>query len=287
MKISIGIVGLPNVGKSSLFQLIAQREVNVANYPFATIDPNVGVVAVKDERLEKIAEIMRSKEILPAVFEFMDIAGLVRGAHQGEGLGNQFLAQIRECDAIIHLVRIFQDDSIIHFEGRLDPLADFEAVENELKMKDEESKEKENLLRFKPQLVILNGKESEAKPELIQKLTNLARPYLIWDLKTEAHQEKLKEIFESIKTLLDLVVFFTANSNEARSWFIKKGTIASQAAGLIHTDFEKKFIRAEVIDWDKLKNIGSWIFAKQMGKIRTEGRDYIINEGDVIEIKHG
>jgi ribosome-binding ATPase YchF (GTP1/OBG family) len=262
----------------------------------------VGVVADKDERLKKIAEVMNSKQILPAVFEFVDIAGLVKGAHQGVGLGNQFLARIRECDAIIHLVRVFQNTEIVHFEGKTDPLADFEAVENELKMKDEQSilrqrsgsmvseiepsKEKVNLLSKKPQLVILNGQENEVSKELIEKLKKLNRPYLIWNLKNDTDEENLQKIFDAFKNLLDLITFFTANENEARSWFIKRGTRVPQAAGVIHTDFEKKFIKAEVINWQKLLEAGSWQNAKQKGLIRLEGKDYLVQDGDVILIKH-
>lgn len=287
MKLSIGIVGLPNVGKSLLFKILTKQEVNIANYPFCTINPNVGVVPIKDERLEKAAAVMKSKEIFPAVLEFVDIAGLVKGAHQGAGLGNQFLGQIRECDAIIHLVRIFQDTEIVHFEGKVDPLADFEAVENELKMKDEQSKEKENLLSIKPQLIVLNGQENEAPKELIEKLKNLSRPYLIWNLKNDTGEENLQKIFDAFKNLLDLITFFTANENEARSWFVKRGTLAPQAAGVIHTDFENKFIKAEVINWQKLLDSGSWNAAKQKGLIRLEGKEYIVQDGDVILIKHG
>lgn len=298
MKLSIGIVGLPNVGKSLLFKILTKQEVNIANYPFCTINPNVGVVPVKDERLEKVAKVMNSREILPAVLEFVDIAGLVKGAHQGAGLGNQFLAQIREVEAIIHLVRVFQDEEIIHFEGKVDPLADFETVENELKMKDEESKEKVNLLSFKPQLVILNGQENEVPQELIEKFKNLNRPYLIWDLKqldvsapnVNIYRDRdncIQKLFENLRDLLNLITFFTANENEARSWFIKKGIKAPQAAGVVHSDFEEKFIKAEVINWQKLVESGSWHNAKQKGLIRLEGKDYIVQDGDVIVVKHG
>ncbi len=287
MKLSIGIVGLPNVGKSLLFKILTKQEVNIANYPFCTINPNVGVVTVKDERLEKVAAIMDSKQILPAVFEFVDIAGLVRGAHQGAGLGNQFLAEIREADAIIHLVRIFQDSEIVHFEGKVEPLADFEAVENELRMKDEQSKEKENLLSKKPQLIVLNGEPSETPADLLPAIKEKGFPYLTLNLKNGLIKEDLQNIFKAFFVLLDLITFYTANENEARSWFVKKGTSAPQAAGVVHTDFENKFVKAEVINWEKLLEAGSWTSARQKGWLRLEGKDYIVQDGDVLEIRHG
>jgi len=287
MKLSIGIVGLPNVGKSLLFKILTKQEVNIANYPFCTINPNVGVVPAKDERLEQVATIMGSKQILPAVFEFVDIAGLVRGAHQGAGLGNQFLAQIREADAIIHLVRIFQDTEIVHFEGKVDPLADFETIENELKMKDEEAKEKENLLSLKPQLVLLNGEPSETPGDLLSTIKEKGFPYLTLNLKNGLTKEDLQNIFKAFFILLDLITFYTANENEARSWFVKKGTLAPAAAGIVHTDFEKKFIRAETINWQKLLEAGSWVNTKQKGWLRLEGKDYAVQDGDVMEIRHG
>ena len=287
MKLSIGIVGLPNVGKSLLFKILTKQEVNIANYPFCTINPNVGVVTDKDERLEKVAKVMASKKVLPAVFEFVDIAGLVRGAHQGAGLGNQFLAQIREVDAIIHLVRVFKDSEIVHFEGKIDPLADFEAVENELKMKDEQSKEKENLLSKKPQLVLLNGDPSETPEDLLSLIREKGYPYLTLNLKSGLGEEDLQNIFKAFFVLLDLITFFTANENEARSWFVKKGTLAPKAASVVHTDFENKFIKAEVINWQKLVEAGSWHNTKQKGWLRLEGKDYVVQDGDVIEIRHG
>jgi len=287
MKLSIGIVGLPNVGKSLLFKILTKQEVNIANYPFCTINPNVGVVTDKDERLEKVAKVMASKKVLPAVFEFVDIAGLVRGAHQGAGLGNQFLAQIREADAIIHLVRVFKDSEIVHFEGKIDPLADFEAVENELKMKDEQSKEKENLLSKKPQLVLLNGDPSETPEDLLSLIREKGYPYLTLNLKSGLGEEDLQNIFKAFFVLLDLITFFTANENEARSWFVKKGTLAPKAASVVHTDFENKFIKAEVINWQKLVEAGSWHNTKQKGWLRLEGKDYVVQDGDVIEIRHG
>ena len=285
MSFSVGIVGLPNVGKSTLFQLVTKHEVNTANYPFATIDPNVGVVPIGDERLERVARVVASKEVLPVAFEFVDIAGLVKGAHQGAGLGNQFLARIREVDAILHLVRTFPSPEVIHFEGRVDPVADFEAVLEELKLKDEESKEKENLLSLKPQLVLLNGGAEKAPPELVLKLRSLQWPYLFWDLEEDSTAEKLTEMLDKFKQLLDLIVFFSANETAARSWLVKAGTPVSAAAGVIHTDFERDFIRAEVVNWEKLVEAGSWPKAREHGWLQIEGRSYPVQDGDVIEIK--
>lgn len=174
---------------------------------------------------------------------------------------------------------------MIHFEGRVDPVADFEAVLEELKLKDEASKEKENLLSLKPQLVILNGGADEAPKELTEKLRSLHWPYLFWDLEKESTEEKLAELLEKLKQLLDLIVFFSANKNEARSWLVKAGTPAGQAAGVIHTDFEREFIRAEVVNCEKLVEAGSWHKAREHGWLRVEGRSYPVSDGDVIEIK--
>lgn len=288
MKLSIGIVGLPNVGKSTLFKILTKQEVKIANYPFVTINPNVGVVPAPDERLPKIAQAMNSKKILPAVLEFVDIAGLVKDAHKGRGLGNQFLAHIRETDAVIHLVRIFKDAEVIHFEGEPNPLRDLEIVFGELKAKDEEAKEKVNLLSVKPQLILLNGNESEAEETLINKIKSLNHPYLVIDLKKEElGEENLKKIFEAFCKLLKLITFYTANENEARSWFVKNGTLAPQAAGAVHTDFQAKFIRAEVINCQKLLEAGGWNEAKQKGWLRLEGKDYVVEDGDVVVIRHG
>ncbi|MFH0820099.1 MAG: DUF933 domain-containing protein [bacterium] len=292
---SIGIIGLPNVGKSTLFKLLTKQEAKIANYPFVTIDPNVGVVAMPDERLAQVAKAIGSKAIFPAVFEFVDIAGLVKGAHEGAGLGNQFLSHIREVDAIVHLVRIFKDSDIIQFDAASNSVSDFETILEELKLKDEESREKINLLSAKPQLVVLNGQAEEIPPELINKFKSLNQPYLLINLKNELGEEDLKKIFGEFLKFLKLITFFTANENEARSWFVKVGTKAPLAAGVIHTDFEQKFIKAEVINWQILIDIarsassgqGNWQQAKQKGLVRLEGKEYIVQEGDVVLIKHG
>ena len=295
MKLSIGIVGLPNVGKSTLFKALTKQEVNIANYPFVTIEPNVGVVQTPDERLQKVAEVIGSKKTLPAVLEFVDIAGLVAGAHKGKGLGNQFLAHIREVDAILHIVRVFKDKNIVHFEGESDALRDFGTVLSELKLKDEESAEKENLLSTKPQIVLLNGEEEEVEETLVNEINSSDYPYIVSNLKEDLEEKDLRKIFNSLLKFLKLITFFTVNENEARSWFVKEGTKAPQAAGVVHTDFEEKFIKAEVINWKKLLEAarsassgqGGWSAAKQKGWLRLEGKEYIVQNGDVMVIRHG
>ncbi|MEK7146750.1 MAG: redox-regulated ATPase YchF [Patescibacteria group bacterium] len=334
MKLSIGIVGLPNVGKSTLFKIITNQQVNIANYPFATIDPNVGVVSVPDERLEKLAVLSNSKKVIPAVVEFYDIAGLVKGAYKGEGLGNQFLAHIREVSAIVEVVRCFQSDEIIHVETGVDPLRDIEIINTELVFKDldtavkrlaslekeaKTSKEKlkdleilkkigvelnKNILIInmekelaesavvrelsfltaKSQIYLLNGKESDVSNELKNKIKSLGADYLIVDLSKEA---SVTELIRKSYEVLGLMSFFTTGEDETRAWTIKKGMKAPQASGVIHTDFEKKFIKLEAIDWQELISAGSWNNAKSQGKIRLEGKDYIVQDGDVVVVKHG
>lgn len=329
--LSIGIVGLPNVGKSTLFKALTRQEVNIANYPFATIDPNVGVVTVPDERLEQLARISKSKKVVPAVVEFYDIAGLVKGANQGEGLGNQFLAHIRETQAIVVVLRTFKDEEIIHVETTVDPLRDMEIIKTELALKDLETIEKRlkkleaeartgdkkaaknseilkkvqiqlsagnlaaefseeeivqelRLLTAKKQIYLLNGDTNDVSPVLIQKIKDIGADYLIANLgKSETVPNLIKKAYE----VLDLVSFLTTGEDETRAWTIKKGTRAPQAAGVIHTDFEHKFIRAEVVHWQKLLETGSWGQAKQRGAIRLEGKEYVVQDGDVIVVRHG
>lgn len=286
MKLSIGIVGLPNVGKSTLFQELTKKKVAIANYPFTTIEPNVAVVAAKDERLEKVTKVFKSKNVFPAALEFVDIAGLVRGAHQGQGLGNQFLAHIREVDALIHLIRIFKDETVSHIETGIDPKRDFEIIQEELKQKDAQSREKVDLLSVKPQLVIFNGPREQAR-NYAEISAELRGNFLIFDLKAALTDEDVKKVFDQILRLLNLVTFFTANENEARSWFVKNGTPVQKASGIIHTDFEQKFIKAEVINWEKLLAAKNWNAARTKGLIKLEGRNYLIQDGDVVLIKHG
>lgn len=286
MKLSIGIVGLPNVGKSTFFQFLTKLKVNIQNYPFTTIHPNIGVVAAPDERLEKVAQIFHSPKILPFPLEFVDIAGLVKGAHEGQGLGNQFLAQVRECDALIHILRVFRNQEVAHIEGDVNPQRDFEIIQNELQFKDVESKETVNLLTKKPQLLLINGRKEEMPTEFLEYLESKNLPHLVIDLDDSQYSEvKLPKIMDCFIKLLNLVTFFTANENEARSWLIKQSTEIKKAAGLVHTDFEQKFIRAEVIQWDKLLGAGSWHQAKTKGLLRLEGREYLVQDGDVIFFK--
>ncbi len=336
--LSIGIVGLPNVGKSSLFKLLTKKEVNIQNYPFTTIDPNVAVVPVKDERLEKVAQISKPKNILPAVIEFYDIAGLVKNAYKGEGLGNQFLAQIRETDAIIQVVRCFSDLSIVHLEGSVDPLRDIEIINNELIFKDLETINKKiektepearsgkkeaikeletlkqlkeslekgnllistfpeeflketqiknlNLLTAKKQIYLLNSDEITKIPQKVfDKIKELKSEYFIANLKNE--KQDLDELIQLAYKTLDLISFFTiVGTNEARAWPIKRETKIIEAARMIHSDFKEKFIKAEVINWEKLVEMGDWHKARKKGLIRIEGKDYIVQDGDVIIIKH-
>lgn len=285
MKLSIGIIGLPNAGKSTFFQFLTKIKVNIQNYPFTTIHPNIGVVAAPDERLQKVAQVFHSQKILPCPLEFIDIAGLVKGAHEGQGLGNQFLAQIREADALIHILRVFQNQEVSHIEGEINPQRDFEIVQNELQLKDAESKEKINLLAPKLQLVLINGKKEEVPAEILDYLNKKGLTYLIIDLFLASSEEFIKPIFAGFFKLLDLSTFYTANENEARSWMIKKETGIKKAAGLVHGDFEEKFIRAEVIKWDKLAAVGGWHQAKTKGLLRLEGKDYLVQDGDVIFFK--
>ena len=335
MKLSIGIVGLPNVGKSTLFKILTKQEVNIANYPFATIDPNVGVVAVPDERLQKLAALSNSKKIIPAVVEFYDIAGLVKGACKGEGLGNKFLSHIREVSAIIEVVRCFPANNIIHIEEKINPVSDLEIINTELILKDLETIEKviikldsdaksgdkkkikdleivkkiknelENnilvfnlskelaseqiikelsLLTAKQQIYLLNGNEEDVNEELKNKIKSLNADYLIVDL---ANSENIDELIKKTYKLLGLISFFTIGEDETRAWMIKKGEKAPQAAGTIHTDFENKFIKAEVIYCDNLLEAGGWTQAKSKGLIRLEGKDYIMQDGDIMVVRYG
>jgi GTP-binding protein YchF len=344
MSFSVGIVGLPNVGKSTLFKALTKKKVDIADYPFTTIHPNYGVVTVPDERLEKIAEVIKPEKVTPTVIEFVDIAGLVKGASKGEGLGNQFLAQIRNCDAILEVIRVFEDANVEHVAGEINPERDIEIVKIELLMKDLEtlenllkkiekdtkSKDKATLKKFnlltkikeavsqeeliseidladeekieikehqfltvKPVLYILN---TDKKPEFLK----LDVKHLSMNLKDEEETSELSEseikelgmksqldrLISDCYNILDLITFYTvAGGKETRAWTIKRGASAPQAGGRVHSDFEEKFIRAEVIAWEKLVQSQSWIKSREKGWIKTVGRDYIIQDGDVIEFK--
>ena len=341
-KLSIGIVGLPNVGKSTLFKLLTDQDVTIANYPFATIDPNVGIVPVPDERLDKLAELSRSKKKIPAVVEFYDIAGLVKGANKGEGLGNQFLSHIRGTQAIVIVLRAFKDPEIVHIENSVDPLRDLEIINTELILKDLEAVERRfakleaearsgkkeashdmetvaklkkfleegklpvgdrplvkeiadnerlgdlNLLTLKRQIYLLNGTAADVPPELIAKIKELGADHLVADLSSAGvGKSEVPVLVKEAYKVLDLISFFTTGEDETRAWTIVRGTKAPQAAGVIHTDFEHKFIRLEVVECAKLLEAGGWAKTKQKGWLRVEGKEYEVKDGDVLEVRHG
>jgi hypothetical protein len=358
MGLSIGIVGLPNVGKSTLFNALTKNKAEASNYPFCTIDPNVGIVEVPDERLAPLAKAVGTEKIIPAVVEFVDIAGIVAGASKGEGLGNKFLANIRECDAIAEVVRDFRDDNVIHVSGDVDPAGDIETIKTELVLADLETMQKrvhaldkefrgnpkakdefkfskkvlnmleagtpareieakgENeplwlksfqLLSAKPHLFIYNVDEDKLQTsntksqinindEINQKIQISAKIEAeLADLSDEDKNEFLVELgieepglnilIRRAYELLGLQSYYTAGEKEVRAWTIKKSSSAPQAAGVIHTDFEKGFIKADVVNWQDLVEAGGWVGAKSTGKVRLEGRDYIVQDGDVMIFK--
>lgn len=363
MGLTTGIVGLPNVGKSTLFNAITQAGAESANYPFCTIDPNVGVVEVPDERLDKLTQLVKPKKTVPTAFEFVDIAGLVKGASKGEGLGNQFLSHIREVDAIAHVVRCFEDENITHVSGKVDPLGDIETINLELIFADMETVERRldrtsrrlksgdkeiqaevevlqklkavfeegrparslelsddekklirdlHLLTIKPVLYVANVSENEVADSdqnpYVQQVKEMAASegaeVVVISAKVEAEIAELegedKELFleelglresgldrliKAAYRLLGLITYFTAGEQEVRAWTIKEGTKAPQAAGVIHSDFEKGFIRAEVVAYDDLVESGSMSQAKEKGKLRLEGKDYVVQDGDIMHFR--
>ncbi|MCH7883056.1 DUF933 domain-containing protein [Patescibacteria group bacterium] len=304
MTIRIGIVGLPNVGKSTLFQALTNIPVDTSNYPFCTIDPNIGIKPVNDERLEKIAEVCGSKNIIPDALEFIDIAGLVKNAHQGAGLGNQFLSHIYGVDCMVMVVRTFEDENIPHVLETIDPERDIAIITEELVKKDEEIEERkkekqkhetqsgaEQKLSKKPVVYIFNSKNA-------YKNTSHS-PSITVDIKLEddlthlpPQEQKEFRINSSLDDLnallvktLNLITFFTANKNEARSHLVPLETTTHEAAEKVHSDFQEKFIRAEIVRYSDLMRSGGTYEARKMGLVKTEGRDYPLEDGDLIEFK--
>jgi hypothetical protein len=285
MSFSVGIIGLPNVGKSTFFKALTKKQVDIASYPFTTIDPNVGVVSVPDEALQKISEIITPEQTTPTIIEFLDIAGLVKGAHKGEGLGNQFLAQIRECDAIIHVVRAFGENT--------DPEDDIKTIKTELELKDMEAKEKENLLSKKPVIYLLNidDQGQYQKPNIEHLAINIKEEAEMSELSEKEVQElemksKLDRIILACYDILDLITFYTiVKLKEVRAWTVKKGSLAPTAGGKVHSDFQEKFIKAEVISSEKLIEAESLAKAREKGLLKTVGKDYIIKNKEVVEFK--
>lgn len=361
MSLQIGIVGLPNVGKSTLFNALTKTQgAAVANYPFCTIDPNVGVVEVQDQRLHELAKVSKSEKVVPAIVEFVDIAGLVKGASTGEGLGNQFLSHIRNVDAIVEVVRCFEDDNVLHVHGQVHPQNDVEVIEAELIIADLDTVDKRipnvekktragdkdaakevemllalkthleqgriahafevtedvlpafrelHLLTAKPFLYGLNLSEAQIRsitPEALRAFLPKVDPELLVPISAQIEAElvgldendareflkdlnlersTLQGLVERAYAILGLQSYFTSGEKETRAWTIHRGDTAPKAAGVIHTDFEKGFIKADVVDWKDFVELGGWSAARERGKVRMEGKEYVMREGDTVLFK--
>ncbi len=353
MSLSVGIVGFPNVGKSTLFKTVTKKQVDCLNYAFCTIDPNVGVVSVPDYRVEELCKMFNPKKKIYSTIEFIDIAGLVEGASKGEGLGNRFLAHVRETDVILYTLRFFKNKDILSVRNEINPVKEKELLDAELILKDLETVEKRlnslerevkadknmfselelfkkakisleegkllvkenfseeekqilseyDLLTAKPRMYLLNGRDEDADENTLNWFKNTGDPFIIMDIQEEyeaadftpkermslgfPEESEMDILIRECYKLLNLITFFTVGSDEVRAWRVEKGSTAPIAGGVIHSDFEQNFIKAEVINWQELIKVGGLVSARKEGLIRLEGKEYVVCDGDVIEIKHG